>query len=94
MSKHRMTAWAPFGLQPDSLECVIEYTYSPGSPAVYYGTPQPADPASVDFHSVKLVHHPINDAMQAMLDEWAAEYLSEDYGRAKALDNALDREEP
>lgn len=42
MSKHKMTAWAPFGLQPDSLECVIEYTYSPGSPAVYYGTPQPA----------------------------------------------------
>ena len=89
MSKHRMTAYAPFGLQPDSLECVIEYTYSAGSPAVYYGTPQPADPASVDFHSVKCVH-PLNDAMQAMLDEWAAEYLSEDYGRETAIYNATD----
>ncbi len=90
MSKHKMTAYAPFGLQPDSLECVIEYTYSPGSPAVYYGTPQPADPASVDFVSVKLTLHTIDDSMQKMLDEWAAEYLSEDYGRAKALDNAMD----
>jgi hypothetical protein len=90
MSKHKMTAWAPFGLQPDSLECVIEYTYSAGSPAVYYGTPQPADPASVDFHSVKLVHHQIDTGLQLMLDEWAAEYLSEDYGREKAIDNATD----
>jgi len=90
MTKHRMTAWAPFGLQPDSLECVIEYTYSPGSPAVYYGTPQPADPASVDFVSVKLVHHQIDTGLQAMLDEWAAEYLSEDYGREKAIEIATD----
>jgi hypothetical protein len=25
-----------------------------------------------------------------MLDEWAEEYLSEDYGREMALDNAMD----
>lgn len=90
MIKHRMKAYAPFGLQPDSLECVIEYTYYPGCAAVYYGTPQPAEPAGVDFVSVKLVNHTIDDSMQKMLDEWAAEYLSEDYGRAKALDNAMD----
>lgn len=89
MSKHRMTAYAPFGLQPDSLECVIEYTYSAGSPAVYYGTPQPADPASVDFHSVKLVHHQIDTGLQLMLDEWAAEYLSSE-GYSDAVDNATD----
>jgi len=89
MSRHTMKAWAPFGLQPDSLECVIEYTYSPGSPAVYYGTPQPAEDASLDLVSVKCVH-PLNDAMQAMLDEWAGEALSEDYWREKAIDNATD----
>ena len=89
MSRHTMKAWAPFGLQPDALECMIEYTYSAGSPAVYYGTPQPADPASVDFVSVKCVH-PLSGEMQAMLDEWAGEALSEDYWRAKALDNATD----
>lgn len=88
-----MTAWAPFGLQPDSLECVIEYTYSPGSPAVYYGTPQPADPASVDFVSAKLVHHQINDSMQKMLDEWAVEYLASDDGFTDAVENALDAAE-
>ena len=89
MTTHKMTAWAPFGLQPDALECMIEYTYSAGSPAVYYGTPQPADPASVDFVSVKCVHA-LSGEMQAMLDEWAGEYLSEDYGREKALDNLDD----
>lgn len=91
MSKHRMVAWAPFGLQPDGLECVIEYTYTPGSPAVIYGTPQPADPEEFDLISVKLVHHQIDDALQVMLEEWAAEYLSEDYGRDQAYENTLAR---
>lgn len=89
MTTHKMKAWAPFGLQPDALECMIEYTYAAGSHAVYYGTPQPADPASVDFVSVKCVHA-LSGEMQAMLDEWAGEWLSEDYGRAKALDNLDD----
>ena len=85
----RKRTWAPFGLQPDSLECVIEYSFTPGSPAVYYGTPQPADPAEVDLISVKLVHHQIDDAMQKMLDEWAGEYLSTD-GYEDAIENAHD----
>lgn len=90
MSKHRMRAWAPFGLQPDSLECVIEYRYTPGSAAVYYGTPQPADPAEVDLISVKLVHHQIDDQMQAMLEEWAGELLSTS-GYEAAIENAMER---
>lgn len=85
-TKHRLTAWAPFGLQPDSLECVIEYTYTPGARATRI---DPADPAEVDLISVKLVHHPINDAMQAMLDDWASEYLSTD-GYSDACENAED----
>ncbi len=94
MSKHKMLAYCPFGIEPDSLEVLIEYTYSPGRPARMYlrnGDPgYPADPPEVDFVSAKLTLHTIDDSMQKMLDEWAAEYLSEDYGRAKALDNAMD----
>ena len=69
---------------------LIEYSFTPGSPAVMYGTPQPADPAEVDLISVKLVHHQIDDQMQAMLEEWAGEYLSTD-GYSDALENAMER---
>lgn len=90
MTNHCMKAWAPFGLQPDSLEVLIEYTYTPGARATRI---DPADPAEVDLISVKLVHHQIDDAMQAMLDEWAAEYLNGDYGREEAYENTLAREQ-
>ena len=92
MSKHKMTAWAPFGLQPDALEVQIEYTFSAGRPAVMYlrnGDPgYPADPAEADLISVKCVH-PLNDAMQKMLDEWAGEYLGTE-GYEDAIENARD----
>lgn len=97
MSKHKMTAWAPFGLEPDSLEVLIEYKFSPGRPAKMYlrnGDPgYPADPAEVDFLSAKLVHHTINDSMQKMLDEWAVEYLASDDGFTDAVENAQDDSE-
>jgi hypothetical protein len=92
-TKHTLTAYAPFGLQPDSLEVLIKYTYSAGRPAVMYGTPQPADPEEVDLISVKLVYNQIDDSMQAMLTEWAGEYLSTDDGFEKACQTAdADRE--
>lgn len=91
-TKHKMTAWAPFGLQPDSLEVLIEYSYTPGAAAIMYGTPQPADPEEVDLISVKLTLHQIDDSMQAMLTEWAGEYLSTD-GFEKACQNADDDRE-
>jgi hypothetical protein len=74
-TKHKMTAYCPFGLQPDSLEVLIEYTYTPGSRATRI---DPADPAEVDLISAKLVHHQISDMMQIMLEEWAGEYLTAD----------------
>jgi hypothetical protein len=77
-SKHKMICYAPFGLQPDSIQVEITYTYSPGSPAVYYGTPQPAEDASLDFVSAKATLHALDDTMQAMLTEWAQEYLADD----------------
>jgi len=88
-TRHEIKAWAPFGLQPDSLEVLIQYTYTPGNAAVLYGTPQPADPAELDFESVKLVHHQIDESMQLMLDEWAAEYISGD-GYWDACEKACD----
>ena len=93
MSKHRMTAWAPFGLQPDSLECVIEYLFTPGSPDVMYlrnGDPgYPGYPPEVGLISVKCVH-PLDEAMQKMLTEWAIEHLASDDGFTDAVEIAHD----
>ena len=87
MSKHTMTAYCPFGLQPDSIQVEIVYTYTPGSRATRI---DPADPAEVDFVSARATLHTLDDTMAAMLDEWASEALSEDYWREKALDIATD----
>jgi hypothetical protein len=93
-TKHKMTAYCPFGLQPDSLEVLIEYTYTPGSRATRI---DPADPAEVDLISAKLVHHQISDMMQIMLEEWAGEYLTadgyEDACNAASDDNTSARED-
>ncbi len=91
MSKHTMTAYAPWGLQPDAIECQITFTYYRGCDAVMYGNPQPADPASVDFHAVTC-KHPLDAEMQAMLDEWAGEYLAGE-GYADAIAHVRDRED-
>lgn len=91
MSKHTIRAWCPFGLQPDSLEVEITYTYTPGAAAIMYGdAPQPADPEELDFISARMVQHDIDAGLQKMLDEWAGEYLSTD-GFEDACENA-DRE--
>lgn len=83
-SKHTIIAYCPFGLESDALEVWITYLFTPGRPAVMYlrnGDPgYPADPAEVELVSAKLVYHPINDAMQKMLDEWAVEFLADDEG--------------
>ena len=88
-----MTAWAPFGLQPDAIECSIVYTYSPGRPMVMYlrnGDPgYPEEPATVDFVSAECAH-PLNPAMQKMLDDWAIEYLASDDGFDDACNHAAD----
>jgi hypothetical protein len=87
MSRHQITAWCPFGLQPDGLEVSIEYTYRPGTRATRI---DPADPAEVELISARLVHHTISDSMQIMLDEWATEWLGDD-GYEKAIDHAEGR---
>ena len=75
MSTHRMTAYCPFGLQPDSIQVEITYTYTAGSRATRI---DPADPAEVQFVSAKATLHALDDTMQAMLSEWAQEYLADD----------------
>ena len=75
MSKHRMTAYCPFGLQPDSIQVEITYTYTAGSRATRI---DPADPAEVQFVSARATLHALDDTMQAMLSEWASEHLGDD----------------
>lgn len=91
---HMMTAWAPFGLEPDALEVLITYVFSPGRPAVMYlrnGDPgYPADPAEVDFRAVKVADKTLilPSNLQKALDDWAVEYLANDAGYAAALEVA------
>ena len=92
-SKHTITAWCPFGLQPDALETKITYYYTKGAAAIMYGTPQPADPEEIEFDSVRLWGYTIDVGMQKLLDEWAAEWLSDDYGREAAIEHVRSRED-
>lgn len=76
MSKHTMKAVCPFGL--DGIWVEINFSFSPGSPAILYGdAPQPADPAEIELISVTYADS-INDAMAKMLEEWAVEYLADE----------------
>ena len=92
MSKHTITAFAPFGLDPDGLPCDITFTYSKGRPAVMHlrnGDPgYPADPPDVDFISVKCVDLDLSPTYQKMLDDWAIAYLASDDGFGSAVDFA------
>ena len=80
----KVTAYAPWGLQPDSLWVTIEYRYTPGRPARLYlrnGDPgYPADPAEVELVSVHLPSDfpDVPQKYQDMLDEWAIEWLADD----------------
>ena len=75
MSKHKLTAYCPFGLQPDSIQVEIVYTYTAGSRATRI---DPADPAEVQCVSARATLHALDDTMAAMLTEWAQEYLADD----------------
>ena len=92
MSKRTITAFAPFGLDPDGLPVDITFNYTKGRPAVMYlrnGDPgYPADPAEVEFVSVTCEDLTLPPAYQKKLDEWAVEYLASDDGYGKALDFA------
>lgn len=89
-SKHTMKAYMPFGL--GEIEVSIRYTYLPGRPAVMYlrnGDPgYPAEDPEIEFVSATSTLHQLDDMMQKMLDEWAAEYLAEDEGFAAAMEHA------
>ncbi len=74
-TKHKMMAYCPFGLQPDSIQVEITYTFTPGNRATHI---DPADPAEVNFVSAKATLHTLDDTMQTMLAEWAQEYLADD----------------
>ena len=93
-SKHAITAWAPFGLEEDGMPVTITYTYSPGCEAIMYGTPQPADPASVDFVSVVCDEDlKLPPRYQTALDAWAVEYLAREEGFNRAADHAHSRDD-
>lgn len=94
MSRHTMTAYCPFGLQPDSIQVEITYTYTAGARATRI---DPADPAEVEFVSATATLHTLDTGMQAMLDDWGREYLGDaGYGDACAAaedDNTSARED-
>ena len=104
MSKHKMTAWCPFGLEPDALEVLIEYTFSPGRPAVMYlrnGDPgHPGWDAEVEVVSIKPGagnHGVFTDIADRMLLDEAQDWLDNE-GHDAALeiaaeDHEADREE-
>jgi hypothetical protein len=73
-TKHKMNAYAPFGLEPDAIEVLLTFTFLPGSRATRI---DPADPAEVEFISATATLHTLDVGMQAMLDEWAREYLGD-----------------
>ena len=97
MSKHTITAFAPFGLDPDGLPVDLTFTYSKGRPAVMYlrnGDPgYPADPPEVDFVSVHCEDLTLPPEYQKKLDEWAVEYLATEDGFNEAADHADFRED-
>lgn len=94
MSRHKMIAYAPFGLEPDAIEVLLTFTFTPGARATHI---DPADPAEVEFVSATATLHTLDTGMQAMLDDWAREYLANDgYHDACAAaedDNTSAREE-
>ena len=91
-SKHTITAWAPFGLDPDGLPVDLTFTYSKGRPAVMYlrngDAGYPADPPEVEFVSVHCEDLKLPEAYQKKLDEWAVEYLAGEDGFGAAVDFA------
>jgi hypothetical protein len=92
MSKHKMLAICPFGL--DGIQVTIAYTFTKGAPEQgpnYASGGQPADPDEVELISVTYAN-PLNDEMAKMLEAWAVEYLA-DEGFADAIENATDDSE-
>lgn len=69
-------------------EYEIAFDFVKGSPAIIWGDPpQPAEPDEVSFVSVKPVigvldHGAFTDLAQADLDDWAREWLDENYAAA------------
>lgn len=73
-TKHKMICYAPFGLEPDAIEVLLTFTFTPGARATRI---DPADPAEVEFVSATATLHSLDTGMQAMLDDWAREYLGD-----------------
>ena len=74
-TKHKMICYAPFGLEPDAIEVLLTFTFTPGARATRI---DPADPAEVEFVSATATLHTLDTGMQAMLDDWAREYIADD----------------
>lgn len=93
MSKHTIRADFPCGIS--EVEVEISFDFSPGQPAVLYqrnGDPGwPAESAEIEFLSAAPIDQSVvlGSYMQRILDDWAADYLSDDQGHDLALDIAL-----
>lgn len=97
--KHAIRAWAPWGLDSDAIPVRITYAYTRGRPAVMYlrnGDPgYPAESAEAEFISVEHEQEglTIPAEMQQKLDAWAIEWLANDDGYARAIEEAESRED-
>lgn len=94
-TQHKLIAVIPHG-DPDigaEVECEITFTFTPGVPVRMYGTPQPAEDATIDFVSAAPI---INgkpssyggayaDMEQSSLDAIAFDWL-EDEGLVEAFE--------
>ena len=92
-TKHKMICYAPFGLEPDAIEVLLTFTFLPGSRATRI---DPADPAEVEFISATATLHTLDTGMQAMLDDWARDFLADTAGHAldqlSNVEAAIDRD--
>jgi hypothetical protein len=90
MSRHKITAERSGHSNGMDWEAcyVIMFDYVPGRPAIIWGDPpQPAEPAEVSFVAVapetgELDHGAFTDLAQQSLDDWARDWLDENYEAA------------
>ncbi len=101
-TQHKLVATVGMG-DPDigaEVEVEIVFSFTPGQPAVMYGTPQPADDAEIEFISATPLCNgkpsPYSgayaDMEQSSLDALAEAWLLEGDGFAEALEVAASDE--
>ena len=71
----------------------IDYGYTKGNRATgpsYSCGGTPADPAEVEFIAARLIWADGLSPTQAMIDEWAGDYLESDAGYCAAINSAIE----